>query len=149
MVHITLDGYTGAAERRPRRDARPLHTGTTLVPFLSLALLSLSLFPSSTSFTDVAPTPSSISFSHLVFRRSVFPICRRHLSFALSIAFYSPSRSPPTPLSTLFTIVESLFLSLSPFSFNVDLTPPRICRRRTSDYSHLCVCFFSSFGTFS
>ena len=60
MVHITLDGYTGAAERRPRRDARLLHTGTTLFRSVPLSRLSPSSLPTHL-FHHLATTLPSLS----------------------------------------------------------------------------------------
>lgn len=142
MVHITLDGYTGAAERRPRRDARPLHTGTTLFRS-SLLLYSLSL---SSPLLSPPPTshrlPPSISFSHRV--PSIGLLCSSPLyfSFALSIAFHSPSCSPPTPLSTLFTD-SGVTLSFSLLSRSVSLpySSSRVCPRRVSDHPRFPVLF--------
>lgn len=80
MVHITLNGYTGAAERRPRRDARPLHTGTTL--FRSVPLSRFTLSP-----PLLPPTshrlPLLLSLSPTVFPPSVSSVHRRDLSLLL------------------------------------------------------------------
>lgn len=92
MVHITLDGYTGAAERRPRRDARSLHTGTTLFRSVPLSLSRLSPCP--------LPT-----FTTALLRNPLYPALRR---YRLSL---HPS---PMPVSfSLYAVPRTVSLSLS------------------------------------
>lgn len=128
------------------------------VPFLSLALHS----PPSLA-ADVAPTPSpSISFSHCIPSFGLFCPPPGPLSFALSIVFYSPSRSSMIPLSTLFAIAEplALFLPLSLFlSYSHLFRPssvlrhpafvlvaPSDCRRFSVFFSHQVAALSVSFS---
>lgn len=147
-------------ERRPRRDARPLHTGTTL--FRSVPLSRFTLSPPSLA-ADVAPTPSpSISFSRCIPSFGLFCPPPGPISFALSIVFYSPSRSSMIPLSTLFAIAEplALFLPLSLFlSYSHLFRPssvlrhpafvlvaPSDCRRFSVFFSHQVAALSVSFS---
>lgn len=128
------------------------------VPFLSLALHS----PPSLA-ADVAPTPSpSISFSHCIPSFGLFCPPPGPLSFALSIVFYSPSRSSMIPHSTLFAIAEplALFLPLSLFlSYSHLFRPssvlrhpafvlvaPSDCRRFSVFFSHQVAALSVSFS---
>lgn len=86
------------------------------VPFhssLSLCSLPLSLFPSPALCRRHRTDSLLLSLSPTVFPPSMFSVHCWNLSFPLLIVFHSPSHSPPTPLSTLFTIVVALSLSFS------------------------------------
>lgn len=133
MVHITLNGYTGAAERRPRRDARPLHTGTTLFRSVPLSRFTLSplscrrrrtdslsfylflpLYSLLRSLLSTAGTSLFCSFDRLLFSVSVIddspfdPLCDSGTSRSLP---------PSLTLSLLFASLSSI----------VGLEAPRIC----------------------
>lgn len=97
MVHIILGGYTGAAERRPRRDARLLHTGTTLFRSVPLSRLR---------------SPSSLP---------------THLFHHLATTLPSLSRPLPlSALLTLLPLSVSFSLYTVPRTFSVSLSPSRL-----------------------
>lgn len=98
MVHITLDGYTGAAERRPRRDARSLHTGTTLFRSVPLSLSRLSACP--------LPT-----FTTALLRNPLYPALRRYRPLFTLLLCPSPFRFTLSLESYLFP--SRFFLAVS------------------------------------
>lgn len=160
MVHITLNGYTGAAERRPRRDARPLHTGTTLFRSVPLSRFTLSplscrrrrtdslsfylflpLYSLLRSLLSTAGTSLFCSFDRLLFSVSVIddspfdPLCDSGTSRSLP---------PSLTLSLLFASLSSI----------VGLEAPRICpccspsdcRRFSVFFSHQVAALSVSFS---
>lgn len=124
MVHITLDGYTGAAERRPRRDARSLHTGTTLFRSVPLSL-SLDFLP--VPFPPLPPPcyvtlfiPPSAAIGSLF----TLLLCPSPFRFTLSLEPYLfPSRFF-LPVSTTWLLASASSISFIDIGRPPSSSPP-------------------------